>query len=89
MPDLMVPDVCEQALDHLIDSGGSDLTPCVHAFTGLLLALALRSGMSDPEEAAYHALVAVQTHAGAWRSTGLPARVWVLGLALQCYRQRP
>ncbi|WP_295814040.1 hypothetical protein [uncultured Deinococcus sp.] len=88
MPGTLAPDVCEEALGHLIDSGGRDLTPCVHAFTGLLVALAIRHDLPDPEDAAFHALLAVQLHVGTWRATGLPARLWVLALGVQCYGQQ-
>lgn len=72
---------CAAALHALVASGGQDLSPCVHAFSGLLFTLARRYAFSDPEEAVYHALLDIRSGAPSWNGARLPARLWAVGIA--------
>ncbi|WP_309571559.1 hypothetical protein [Deinococcus sp.] len=72
---------CAAALHAMVASGGQDLSPCVHAFSGLLFTLAHRYAFPDPEEAVYHALLDIRSGAASWNGARLPARLWAVGIA--------
>lgn len=57
------------------------LQTCVHVFAPLLFALAEHAQVADQEGAVEAVLRDLNTHALGWPRSGLPARVWVTGMA--------
>ncbi|MVN88600.1 hypothetical protein GO986_17835 [Deinococcus sp. HMF7620] len=86
MPVSHPPSPETDALERLVASNGQELAECVRTFGPVLYRLAQHEGLPDPEEATYLALSRVQVHCESWTRSGLPARVWVLGVARQLYR---
>ncbi|WP_412027033.1 hypothetical protein [Deinococcus yunweiensis] len=74
-------DIHAAVLQALVTSQNHDMTPCVHAFSTLLFTLAGRYSFPDPEQAVYLALADIQRCCPTWRTSRLPARVWVLATA--------
>ncbi|WP_139806374.1 hypothetical protein [Deinococcus hopiensis] len=55
-------------------------------FLPLLFALAQRHQLPDPEEAVHLALQDICTFCACWEKSGLPAHVWVAGIARQRFK---
>lgn len=82
-----VTDLHAALLEALVTSGGHEMTPCVQAFSGLLFTLAQRYAFPDPEAAVFLALTDIQRCCPTWRTSRLPARVWVLATAKRRFDQ--
>ncbi|WP_157451502.1 hypothetical protein [Deinococcus aquatilis] len=65
-----------------------DLGECVRPFLPLLFTLADRAGVADREAVVAAMLKDVQQWCHCWESSGLPARVWVIGVAQRHLQQR-
>ncbi|GGR80176.1 hypothetical protein [Deinococcus sedimenti] len=63
-----------------------DWSALVRTASPLLFALAQRNRAQDPEEFTFRVLRRALTERGCWVRSGLPARVWLCGLALQMAR---
>lgn len=75
----------DEVLRTLVRDGGRDLRPCVGAFSPLLFALAAHCQVAQPEDAVYRALAELRRRAPYWEASGLPARLWVAGVARRCF----
>ncbi|UQN08052.1 hypothetical protein [Deinococcus sp. QL22] len=71
----------EAALQGLGRAEPHALHTCLQAFAPLLFALAERAQVADQEEAVEAVVRDLATHALSWPRSGLPARVWVTGMA--------
>ena len=85
MSPVPIPDRSDAVLRAFLVGGGQDLSLCVKVFTPLLFALAAHHRLARPEEAVYLAFTEVRRCAHCWEPSGLPARLWVAGVARRCF----
>ncbi|MFC5847580.1 hypothetical protein [Deinococcus petrolearius] len=86
------PDRSDEVLRAFLLGGGQDLYLCVKVFTPLLFALAAHYRLAQPEDAVYLALSEIRRCAPCWEASGLPAHLWVAGIArrrFECLGRRP
>lgn len=74
------------ALQVLIHSKGRNVQPCLRQFLPLLFSLAEHHQVSETEEAVYVVLEDLRTHCEGWARSGLPAHLWVTGMAVRRFR---
>lgn len=79
------PDRSDEVLRAFLVGGGQDLYLCVKVFSPLLFALAAHYRLARPEDAVYLAFAEVRRRAPCWEASGLPARLWVAGVARRCF----
>lgn len=74
-------DCNDEVLRAFLVGGGQDLYLCVKVFSPLLFALAAHYRLAQPEEAIYLVFEEVRRQAACWEPSGLPAQLWIAGLA--------
>ena len=70
-------------IDDCLRPSETDWGRLVQATAGTLFTLAQRQGVPDPEGFVFEVLRRAVTDRACWLRSGLPARVWLCGVALQ------
>lgn len=71
----------EAALSGLAQANRQAMQTCIQVFAPLLFTLAERAQVMDQEAAVAAVFRELQLHHPGWRRSGLPAQVWVTGMA--------
>ena len=82
-------DRSDEVLRAFLVGGGQDLYLCVKVFSPLLFALATHCRLAQPEDAVYLAFAEVRRRAPCWEASGLPARLWIVGVVRRCFENLP
>lgn len=74
-------------IDDCLRRSDPDWDRLVRSTGGTLFALARRHSLPDPEAFAFEVLRRAVRDRDCWQRSGLPARVWLCGVALQMARR--